>query len=1046
MNISAPFIKRPIGTSLLAIGLFVIGLMCYLRLGVAALPNIQIPVIFVHATQSGADASTMASTVTAPLERHLGQLPGIDRMRSSSSESSSMVFMIFQSNRDIDSAAQDVQTAINSAQSDLPSGLGTPMYQKANPNDDPVIAIALTSDTQSADELYNVADSLLAQRLRQITGISSVDIAGASTPAVRVDVDLRALNALGLTPDDLRNAVRAANVTSPTGFLSDGNTTMAIIANDSVAKAADFAQLAISTQSNGRIVRLGDVATVYDGQQDAYQAAWFNGKPAVVMYAFTRAGANIVETVDQVKAQIPELRAYLQPGTTLTPYFDRTPTIRASLHEVQATLMISLAMVVLTMALFLRRLAPTLIAAVTVPLSLAGSALVMYVLGFTLNNLSLLALVIAIGFVVDDAIVVIENIMRHLDEGMPRLQAALTGAREIGFTIVSITASLVAVFIPMLFTSGMVGAFFREFTVTLVAAIVVSMLVSLTLTPALCSRFLSAHTAPETPSRFGAWLDRIHDRMLAVYTVALDFSLRHALLLSLTPLVLIAATIFLGGAVKKGSFPPQDTGLIWGRANSSATVSFADMVSRQRRITDMLTADPAVKTVGARLGSGRQGSSASFNIELKKRDEGRRDTTAHVVARLSAKADRYPDLDLRLRAIQDLPSDGGGGTSQGAQYRVSLQGNDLAQLQEWLPKLQTALKKNPRLRDVGTDVDTSGLRQNIVIDRAKAARLGISVGAIDGALYGAFGQRSISTIYSDLNQYSVVVNALPSQTATPKALDEVFVPNRAGLMVPITSVATQVPGLAPPQIIHENQYTTMDLSYNLAPGVSTGEADLIIKSAVDGLRMPDGIRLSGDDSFNVQLSPNSMGVLLLAAVLTVYIVLGMLYESLIHPVTILSTLPAAGVGALLALFLTNTELSVISMIALVLLIGIVKKNAIMMIDFALVAQRVHGMDARAAAREASIVRFRPIMMTTMVAILAAVPLAVGLGEGSELRRPLGIAMIGGLVFSQGLTLLSTPALYVIFSCLSERWKARRARKRAQRAERAAARRPAASAH
>ncbi|MEA9575050.1 efflux RND transporter permease subunit [Xanthomonas campestris] len=1046
MNISAPFIKRPIGTSLLAIGLFVIGLMCYLRLGVAALPNIQIPVIFVHATQSGADASTMASTVTAPLERHLGQLPGIDRMRSSSSESSSLVVLVFQSNRNIDSAAQDVQTAINSAQSDLPSGLGTPIYSKANPNDDPVIAIALTSDTQSADELYNVADSLLAQRLRQITAISSVDIAGASTPAVRVDVDLRALNALGLTPDDLRNAVRAANVTSPTGFLSDGNTTLAIIANDSVAKAADFAQLAISTQSNGRIVRLGDVATVYDGQQDAYQAAWFNGKPAVVMYAFTRAGANIVETVDQVKAQIPELRAYLQPGTTLTPYFDRTPTIRASLHEVQATLMISLAMVVLTMALFLRRLAPTLIAAVTVPLSLAGSALVMYVLGFTLNNLSLLALVIAIGFVVDDAIVVIENIMRHLDEGMPRLQAALTGAREIGFTIVSITASLVAVFIPMLFASGMVGAFFREFTVTLVAAIVVSMLVSLTLTPALCSRFLSAHTAPETPSRFGAWLDRMHDRMLAVYTVALDFSLRHALLLSLTPLVLIAATIFLGGAVKKGSFPPQDTGLIWGRANSSATVSFADMVSRQRRITDMLMADPAVKTVGARLGSGRQGSSASFNIELKKRDEGRRDTTAQVVARLSAKADRYPDLDLRLRAIQDLPSDGGGGTSQGAQYRVSLQGNDLAQLQEWLPKLQTALKKNPRLRDVGTDVDTSGLRQNIVIDRAKAARLGISVGAIDGALYGAFGQRSISTIYSDLNQYSVVVNALPSQSATPKALDQVFVPNRAGLMVPITSVATQVPGLAPPQIIHENQYTTMDLSYNLAPGVSTGEADLIIKSTVEGLRMPDGIRLSGDDSFNVQLSPNSMGVLLLAAVLTVYIVLGMLYESLIHPVTILSTLPAAGVGALLALFLTTTELSVISMIALVLLIGIVKKNAIMMIDFALVAQRVHGMDARAAAREASIVRFRPIMMTTMVAILAAVPLAVGLGEGSELRRPLGIAMIGGLVFSQGLTLLSTPALYVIFSCLSERWKARRARKRAQRAERAAARRPAASAH
>ncbi len=1038
MNISAPFIKRPIGTTLLACGLFVIGLLCYLRLGVAALPNIQIPVIFVHATQSGTDASTMASTVTAPLERHLGQVPGIDRMRSSSSENSSMVFMVFQSNVDIDSAAQDVQTAINAAQADLPSGLGTPMYQKANPNDDPVIAIALTSQTQSADELYNVADSLLAQRLRQINGVASVDIAGASTPAVRVDVDMRALNALGLTPDDLRNAVRAANVTSPTGFLSDGKSTMAIIANDSVSKAADFAQLAIATQSNGRVIRLSDVANVYDGQQDAYQAAWFDGKPAVVMYVFTRAGANIVETVDRVKGAIPELRTYLHPGTRMTAYFDRTPTIRASLAEVQITLLISLAMVVLTMALFLRRLAPTLIAAVTVPLSLAGSALVMYVLGFTLNNLSLLALVIAIGFVVDDAIVVIENIMRHLDEGMSRMDAALAGAREIGFTIVSITASLVAVFIPLLFASGMIGAFFREFTVTLVAAIVVSMLVSLTLTPALCSRFLSGHAEPEKPGRVGAFLERMHEGSLRIYSKALDFSLRHALLMSITPLLLIVATIFLAGAVKKGNFPPQDTGLIWGRASSSATVSFNDMIERQRRITDMLMADPAVKIVGARLGSSRQGSSASFNIELKTRDEGRRETTDQVLARLSAKADRYPDLELRLRAIQDLPSDGGGGTSQGAQYKVSLQGNDLAQLQEWLPKLQAVLKKNPKLRDVGTDVDTAGLRQNIVIDRAKAARLGVSIGAIDGALYGAFGQRSISTIYSDLNQYSVVVNALPSQTATPAALDEVYVQSKSGEMIPITAVAYQVPGLAPPQITHDNQYTTMDLSYNLAPGVSTGEADAIIEAAVNGLRMPDGVRISDGGGFNVQLNPNSMIVLLLAAILTVYIVLGMLYESLIHPVTILSTLPAAGMGALLALFVTNTELSVISMIALVLLIGIVKKNAIMMIDFALVAQREHGKSPREAAREASVVRFRPIMMTTMVAILAALPLAIGLGEGSELRRPLGIAMIGGLLISQSLTLLSTPALYVIFSCLADHWKSWRARRRGKRAARRAA--------
>jgi multidrug efflux pump len=1036
MNLSGPFIRRPIGTTLLAIGLFVIGMMCYLRLGVAALPNITIPVIFVQASQAGADASTMAATVTAPLERHLGQIPGIDTMRSSSSEGNSQVFMVFQSDRNIDSAAQDVQTAINSAQADLPSGLATPRYQKANPNDDPVIAIALTSDTQSADELYNVADSLLAQRLRQITGVASVDIGGASTPAVRVDVNLRALNAMGLTPDDLRNAVRAANVTSPTGFLSDGSSTTAIVANDSVAKAADFAQLVIS-QEDGRTVRLRDIANVYDGQQDAYQAAWFGGKPAVVMYVFTRAGANIVETVDRVKAQIPMLRGYLQPGTKMSAYFDRTPTIRASLNEVQATLLISLAMVVLTMALFLRRLAPTLIAAATVPLSLAGAALAMYVMGFTLNNLSLLALVIAIGFVVDDAIVVIENIMRHLDEGMSRLDAALAGAREIGFTIVSITASLVAVFIPILFASGMIGAFFREFTVTLVAAICVSAVVSLTLTPALCSRFLSAHAEPARPGRFGAWLERVHAGMLRVYTVALDFSLRHALLLALTPLLLIAASVFLAGAVQKGSFPAQDTGLIWGRASSSATVSFADMVKRQRRITDMLMSDPAVKIVGARLGSSRQGSSASFNIELKRHDEGRIETTAQVLARLSAKADRYPDLQLRLRAIQDLPSDGGGGTSQGAQYRVSLQGNDNAQLQEWLPKLQAALKKNPKLRDVGTDVDTAGLRQNIVIDRAQASRLGVSIGAIDGALYGAFGQRQISTIYSNLNQYSVVVNALPDQTATPAALDRIYVPTRSGTMVPLTAVARQVPGLAPPQIIHQNQYTTMDLSYNLAPGVSTGEGDAIIAATVAGLRMPGDIRIADGGGFAVELQPNSMLILVLAAIVVVYIVLGMLYESLVHPVTILSTLPAAGMGALLALWVTNTELSVISMIALVLLIGIVKKNAIMMIDFALVAERQHGKSPLEAVREACVVRFRPIMMTTMVAILAAMPLAVGLGEGSELRRPLGIAMIGGLLISQSLTLLSTPALYVIFSCLRERLRARRARKRERRLARTA---------
>jgi len=1038
MNISAPFIKRPIGISLLAIGLFFAGLLCYLRLGVAALPNLSIPVIFVQASNIGADADTMAATVTAPLERHLGQVPGISTMRSSSSDGRSMVFLMFDTSRDIDAAAQDVQAAINAAMADLPAGINTPTYQKANPNDDPVIALSLTSDTQSVAQLYNLADSLLAQRLRQLPGVSQVDIAGASTPAVRVDLNLRAMNALGLSPDDLRNAMRAANVASPLGFLDDGRSQTAIVLNDQVRRAADFANIAIASH-DGAVVRLKDIATVYDGQQDAFQAAWFNGKRGVLMYVYLRSGANLVATVDRVKAEMPALSSHLDAGTTLTPYFDRTPTIRASLAEVQITLMISLAMVVLTMALFLRRLAPTLIAAVTVPLSLAGAAVVMMVLGFTLNNLTLLALVIAIGFVVDDAIVVIENIMRHLDAGMPRLQAAMAGAREIGFTIVSITASLVAVFLPIIFAQGMLGAFFREFTLTLVAAIMVSALVSLTLTPALCARFLQPHAAHVRESRMHRLLDRVHGGMLKVYTVALDFSLRHALLLALTPLLLIVATFYLAGAVGKGNFPEQDTGLIWGRASSSATVSFAEMSQRQRRLSDMFLADPAVKMVGSRLGSSRQGSSAQFNIELRTMAEGRREPTSLVVARLSAKAAQFPDLDVRLRAIQDLPSDGGGGGGQGAQNRVTLQGNDAAQLAEWLPKLVEVLKQNPKLRDVGSDVDKGGLMQKIVIDREKASRLGVSIGAIDGALYGAFGQRQISTIYADLNQYGVVVNALPEQTGSPAAIDDVYVRSSSGQMIPLTAFAHQEPGLAPSQVTHQNQYTVMDLSYNLAPGVSSGEGDAIVKAAIDGLRMPGDIRQAEPGGFRQALDPAAMLMLIIAAIATVYIVLGMLYENLVHPVTILSTLPAAGMGALLALWVTNTDLSVISTIALVLLIGIVKKNAIMMIDFALVAQREHGRSPAEAVREASIVRFRPIMMTTMVAILAALPLAIGLGEGSELRRPLGIAMIGGLLISQSLTLLSTPALYVIFSCLQQHWRSWRARRRERKGQRRIAR-------
>ncbi|RYD16036.1 MAG: efflux RND transporter permease subunit [Lysobacteraceae bacterium] len=1030
MNLSAPFIRRPIGTSLLAAGLLVAGAICYSLLGISALPQITFPAIFVTAAQPGADATTMASTVAAPLERHLGQVPGIDRMRSSSSEGGSFVFMIFEGGIDLDAAARDVEAAINAAAPDLPSGLTSlPTWQKANPNDDPVIQIALTSDTQSLSALFDRADNLLKPRLAQLPGVASVDVAGSSQPAVRVDVNLHALNAMGLSTNELRNSLTAANVSSPLGFLSDGRTTLAVSANDQLRNAAEFADVVVAVR-NGVPIRLRDVADVYEGAEDSYQAAWFNGQRSIEIAVYKRPDSNVIATVDGVRAELPALQALLPPGTRLTPFFDGTPTVRDSVNEVQITLLISLAMVVLTMALFLRRTAPTLIAATAVPLSLAGAFIVMYVLGYTLDNLSLLALVIALSFVVDDAIVVIENIIRHVDAGMPRLEATLAGAREIGFTIVSITASLVAVFIPLLFAQGLIGMFFREFTVTLVAAITVSAVVSLTLTPALCGRFLKPF-AEAKPSRIGTLLDRAHARMLALYRGSLDWTLRRPWLLALTPLALIVATFFLFGAIKAGFFPPQDTGLIWARSSAGSTLSFADMQQRQQRVTELLLADPAVEFVGARLGSGRRGTSGSFAIQLKPLGRGREQSTHEVLARLSATAAHFPDFQLRLRPLQDLPSGGGGG-SQGAQYQVSLKGDDPARLQEWLPKLAAELRRNPMFRDVGSDVDEAGLRQNMVIDRDAASRLGVSVAAVDDALYNAFGQRQISTIRSDISEYQVVVNALPQQTATPAALERIHVRSSSGAMVPITAIARQQSGLAPTQVQHEDQFTVMDLSFNLAPGASMGEATQVVARTISDMRMPGDIRLDfGGDFRSFQQSGAAMPWLLLAAVVAVYIVLGILYESLIHPVTILSTLPSAGVGALLALIVTGNELSIIAMMAIVLLIGLVKKNAIMMIDFALVAER-EGKSPLEAIREACIARFRPIMMTTMVAILAALPLAIGVGTGAELRRPLGIALIGGLVVSQGLTLLSTPAIYLLFARAGARRRERRAQRRLRR--------------
>ena len=1028
MNISSPFVKRPIGTSLMAAGVLAIGILSYLLLGISALPQVSFPAIWVSASEPGANAITMAATVTAPLERHLGQIPGVDMMNSRSSNGSAFVILMFDSDVDINSAAQQVDAAINAAVPDLPAGLSMPQWHKANPNDDPVITLALTSDTQPMSALFDSANTLLQPRLSQLPGVASVDVSGSAQPAVRVDVDLHKLTALGLSTNDIRNAITAANVTSPQGFLTDGEISTAITATDQLHTADDFANLVIATH-NGMPVYLHDVANVYEGAQDKFQAAYFNGKRSIQLQVYKRPDANVIETVDGVKDELPGLRNLVPPGTQITPYFDETSTIRNSVNDVQITLLISLSMVILTMAVFLRRLAPTLIATSAVPMSLCGAFIVMYAMDYTLDNLSLLALVIALTFVVDDAIVVIENITRHLDEGKSRLQAALEGAKEIGFTIVAITASLLAVFMPILFAPSFIGMWFREFTVTIIAAIFVSMLVSLTLTPALCGRFLRHHETRESgPSRLSRALDRFHAGMLSIYRRTLDWTLhKHPKLMAWTPLLLLALTIYLFHAVSFTDFPPQDTGLIWGRASGEVTMSFTDLEARTAALVKMLRQDPAVEYVGASVGTSRRGPSGWFSIQLRPDDQ-RKDSTDQVVARLSAKVARYPDLNVRFRALQDLGG-GGGGTSQGGQYSVNLQSSSATELEEWLPKLQAQLQKNPMFRDVGTDLDEGSLLQNMVVDRAKATSLGVSMAAVDDALYNAFAQRQISTIYSDTNQYQVVLSALPAQTASPAALDGIYVRSSSGKMVPISAIAHQESGTSPSEIEHINQMTSMSLSFNLAPGISMGDATKQISKTIADMRMPGDIKLGMGDFFRrFEQQMMMMPLLLVGAILAVYLVLGMLYENLVHPVTILSTLPAAGVGALLALKVTGLPMSIVAIMALILLIGLVKKNAIMMIDFALVAER-EGRTPLDAVREACLVRFRPIMMTTMVAILASVPLVIGFGTGAELRRPLGVAMLGGLIFSQSLTLLSTPAIYLVFAT----WSRRRRERKAQRA-------------
>jgi len=1040
MNIFAPLIRRPVGTSLLALGLMLAGLWAYLLLGVAALPSLDFPGVYVVASQPGASAQTMANTVLAPLERHLGRIPGVDEMYGNASEGQASVMVRFTFDRTADSAARDVQAAINAAAVDLPSGMPSPpQYFKFDTAQIPILFLTLTSTGLPQDQLFDLADTMLKPAVAQIDGVAQVQVFGGTPHAVRIELDNNALAAKGLTTNDVANALRAANVTSPQGTLSNGRTQMTVSASDGLQTPAEFARLLISVK-NGTPVRLSDVARVYGGQQDEYQAAWFNDARAVGLQISKRPEANAVATVEAIRARLPQLRASLPQNVTMAPVFDLTQTTKSALHEVQVALLISIVMVVLVMLVFLRRLRPTLIATLSVPLSLAGAFVVMWALGYTLNTLSLVALVLCIGFVVDDAIVVIENIVRHMERGEPPMQAALAGVREIGFTVISITLSLVAVFAPLLFGNNMLVMLLREFSVTLTAAVVISALVSLTLTPALCA-YLLTHEPERSkpPGRIERAVENFDRNLLRIYARALDWAMHHRRIMRWQPLTLLILTFALGFAVAKtagGTFmPDEDTGQLQVDINADANISPAQMTERTLAVAKIMQADPAVLDQLTMLGrdgggGGAVGNNAQMFVDLKphgsgpgQRDEG----IKQVVERLSKQYDKMPGVKVSVSAAQFL---GGGGSGDGGgQYEFQLISTNGDDLQPWALKMVRQLRTIKELRDVGSNFDQVGKQQLLKIDREAAGRLHVGIGTIDSALYNAFGQRQVSQIYSDINQYAVVLSTGAAQSVSPESLLNVRVRNEQGRMIPLSALATIEPDISPLRVRHHNQLEAATISYNLAKDVTQDVGVKLVEQAAYAAKLSAGMRVdfTGANQRLKQAQSNGM-VLLLGSILAMYIVLGILYESLGHPLTILSTLPAAGAGAFLAMLVTQTQISMMAIIAILMLIGIVKKNAILMVDFALVAERERGLSAPEAIREAALVRFRPITMTTLVAMGAALPLAIGFGIGSEMRQPLGIAIVGGLLVSQLLTLLSTPAIYLWNYDRKIRKAARRERK------------------
>jgi multidrug efflux pump len=1011
MSVSAPFIRRPIATSLLGVAVLLGGVLGYSLLPVSSLPQVDFPTIQVTTQLPGANADTMASLVTASLERQFGQIPALDTMTSSSSYGISQITLQFDLNRDIDAAAQDVQAAINAAGSTLPKNLPyPPTYSKVNPADAPIVTLALTSPTIPLREMSDLADSLLAQRLSQLTGVGHVSVQGGIRPAVRIQADLARLAAYSLGMEDLRSAISNANVAGPKGSFDGRHQSYTIAANDQIA-AAEAYRTVVVAYKNGAPVMLGDVAQIVDGLENTKVGGWFQGTPAVVIDIQRQPGANVIQTVERISAELPRLKRALPVGVTLTVVHDRTDTIRASIRDVQFTLMLAIGLVVLVVLIFLRTIRATVIAGVALPLSLIATFGIMWFCGFSLDNLSLMALTIGTGFVVDDAIVMIENIVRHMEEGEAPFDAALRGAREIGFTVISLTVSLIAVFIPLLFMTGLVGRMFREFALTLTIAVVTSAIVSLTLTPMMCSRLLRP-PRQGGGTLLGRLFNRAVDGTIARYHRSLEWVLRHQPATLVTTFLTLAATVWLYVIVPKGFLPLQDTGLIAAVTEAGPEVSFAEMQRLQGEVVEALKHDPQVTGVVSVLGVtplNPTPNAGRLAITLKSRDS-RTESVSDILERLKRAVAPVPGMVVYFQPVQDIQIST---RASRAQYQYTMTGTDGAEVTRWSNLLAERLRREPALREVASEAQEGGLRAFIKVDREVAGRLGISMQVVNDTLNDAFAQRQVSTIYAQANQYRVILEALPQYQRDPGSLAKLYVPSTSGAQVPLSAFTTLTHTTAPLSISHQAQFPAVTISFNLAPGASLSEAVAVVSAAERDIGMPPTVIGSySGDAAEFAKSLEGEPWLILAAAIAIYIVLGVLYESFIHPLTILSTLPSAGVGALLALMLCGQDLSVVALIGIVLLMGIVKKNAIMMIDFALEAERAEGLSPREAIIKACLLRFRPIMMTTLAALFGALPLALENGTGSELRFPLGVTIVGGLLLSQLLTLYTTPVIYL----------------------------------